>query len=67
MIKKLAGSLKQSVHDREELKKEASCLTDQVHALQTQLHSVGQQMQQPQVILHFSKFLCRVAFFLDMT
>ncbi|XP_034256839.1 pericentrin isoform X2 [Thrips palmi] len=48
MIQKLAMSLKQSVRDREELKNEAGRLTEQVHTLQSQLHAVGQQVQQPQ-------------------
>ena len=49
MIKKLAESLKQSVNDREELKREAGRLTEQVHILQAQLQSVGQQIQLPKV------------------
>lgn len=49
MIQKLAMSLKQSVKDREELKNEASRLTEQVHTLKSQLHAVGQQVQHPQV------------------
>lgn len=49
MIDKLADSLKQSVRDREELKTEAERLTQQVHNLQSQLHTIGQHVQQPQV------------------